>query len=44
MTAHGYQGPTASIPGTTTGNQTVQSTLIYTDTMQPPHPPICEYI
>uniref|UniRef100_A0A2H8TF63 Mothers against decapentaplegic homolog n=2 Tax=Melanaphis sacchari TaxID=742174 RepID=A0A2H8TF63_9HEMI len=38
MTPHDYQGPTATMPGTTTGNRPVQSTLTYTHSMQPPHP------
>ncbi|CAH1715623.1 mothers against decapentaplegic homolog 4 isoform X3 [Aphis gossypii] len=38
MTPHEYQGPTATMPGTTTGNRPVQSTLTYTHSMQPPHP------
>jgi len=42
MTPHEYQGPTATMPGTTTGNRPVQSTLTYTHSMQPPHPTFCE--
>ncbi|XP_022161923.1 mothers against decapentaplegic homolog 4 isoform X4 [Myzus persicae] len=38
MTPHDYQGPATPMPGTTTGNRPVQSTLTYTHSMQPPHP------
>lgn len=44
MTPHDYQGPTATMPGTTTGNRPVQSTLTYTHSMQPPHPTFCKYL
>lgn len=44
MTPHDYQGPTATMPGTTTGNRSVQSTLTYTHSMQPPHTTFCMYI
>lgn len=45
MTPHDYQGPTATMPGTTTGNRSVPvSTLTYTHSMQPPHPTFCKYI
>lgn len=44
MAPHDYQGPIATMPGTTTGNRSVQSTLTYTHSMQPPHPTFCEYI
>lgn len=43
MTPHDYQGPNATMPGTTTGSRPVLSTLTYTHSMQPPHPPFCEY-
>lgn len=42
MTPHDYQGSTTPMPGTTTGNRPVQSTLTYTHTMQPPHPTFCK--
>lgn len=41
MTPHDYQGPTATMPGTTTVNN--RSTLTYTHSMQPPHPTFCKY-